>query len=137
MELKPLIVYNGNKRGRYSMDIQRPKDFKPRLRYGDQIFVMVRKRVAGRCFRSEREILEALEYAYREKIKRKRKMPVQTKNRLRLQVMFKSGRTVECAYMEVGIKGYYVRYTKVKRLKWRDKKKGYRQPYSGPDTREN
>lgn len=96
----------------------------PKFRYDDEVYYRVRKKVAGKCYRSEKALLEAVEFAYRSDIARKRR--VIRSNTLLYQVKLKNDMTVEVAYLDVGIKGYYVRYSKVKKMRWRDKKIGRR-----------
>lgn len=96
----------------------------PKLKYDNEITYRVRKKVAGKCYRSENAMLKVVEIAYRSKIARRRR--VIRRNMLLYQVKLESGMTVEISYMDVGIKGYYVRYSKVKIMKWRDKKIGRR-----------
>lgn len=100
------------------------KPYVPRLAYDDEIDYRPKKRVAGRCYRSEARILEMVEDAYDSKIKRRRRV-IRT-NRLLYQLMLRNGLTLEVAFLDVGIKGYHVRYCKVKKLRWRNKKLGHR-----------
>lgn len=103
------------------MDNKRKFTYVPKLKYDDEIDHPLRGRLAGKSYRSERAMLEAAEYCYKSKIKSRRR--IKRKYHLLYQVLLESGITVEIAYLEVGIKGYYVRYNKVKKMNWRQSRK--------------
>lgn len=105
----------------------RRKPYKPKLRYSDEIDYKTWGKVAGRCYKSEKTMLERVEKVYRSKIVRRRR--VIRERTLLYQVKLENDTTVEIAYLEVGIKGYYTRYSKVKKMRWRDKKIGRRLDY--------
>lgn len=100
------------------------KPYKPKLRYKDEIDHPIKGRIAGKCYKSEKLMLEAVEKAYDDRIKRRRR--VIRERRILYQLLMRSGLTVEIAFLDVGLKGYYMRYNKVKEMKWRNKKLGKR-----------
>ena len=75
-------------------------------------------RIAGKNYRNEAALFEAMEQRYRSPVYRKMK-PKPRKRRLLIHILLKNGRTFEVCYLEVGVRGMYVRYVKERPIRFR------------------